>query len=146
MTITQPLAALAAVFLSRYVRHLPLRGVFRIHVILPPFRRYPRHAHNPRQTHPLQQPPIDHGFGFRTDRLPFRIFHVLPPTTLTRELRWPGVAVTVRVDLARPAAWAAWHSFGLAYPRPAIVQHYLYPTAHVCHSAGCSPYSSDKIC
>src|SRR5437763_10219913 len=131
MTITHRLAPSAAVFLSRYVRHLRLRGVLRVHVILQPFRRYARHTHDARQTHPLQQQPIDQGFGVRTDRLPHRIFHELPTTLLTRELRFPIVDVTVLVYLARPAAWAGWHSFILSLLLPPILHHYLYETTRV---------------
>src|SRR6266511_5005403 len=136
MTITHRLAPLTAVFLSRYVRHLRLRCVFRIHVVLQPFRGYARHSNNPRQTHPLQQQPIDQGFGFRTDRLPFRIFHELSTTLLTSDLRFPVVDVSVLDDLSRPAPWAGWHSFVLSFYLPPILYHYLYRTTHFCVCIG----------
>src|SRR5437868_13634442 len=118
MTITHPLARLAALFLSRYVSHLWLCGIFGIHVVLQPFGRDPCNPRNARQRHALQQQAIDQGFGFFTDRLPYRMFHELPTTRLTGELRFSVVDVTVLDNLIRSAPWAGWHSFIRSFHRP----------------------------
>src|SRR5258708_2801024 len=153
MTITRQLAPLATVFLSGYVRHLRLRGVFGIHVVLQPFRRYPCHPHNPRQRHAFQQQPVDQGFGLRSNRSPRRILHELLTTILTGEFRFPIMNMPVPDHPVRPATWAAWHPFVLALSRSPILHHYLFSTtnncavwrkrAHTCatahpHCAGCA--------
>src|SRR5260221_6307429 len=128
MTITRQLAPLATVFLSGYVRHLRLRGVFGIHVVLQLFRRSPCHPHNPRQRHAFQQQPIDQGFGLRSNRSPRRILHELPTTILTGEFRFPIMNMPVPDHPVRPATWAAWHPFVLSLSRSPILHHYLFST------------------